>query len=77
MKHALYFKALQRKLKYRNPDAILHADQMQSFVFTQFELDDANVYIKHLESLNVQYTYPEHVNYPQQFYKMIEPPLFI
>lgn len=77
MKHALYFKALQRKLKYRNPDAILHADQMQSFVFTQFELDDANVYIKHLESINIQYTYPGHVNYPQQFYKMIEPPLFI
>ena len=77
MKQAYYFKALQRKLKFRNPDHILSLEQNVKINISQRDLDDARLYVDSLYEHEIQYTYPGHSDYPVAFYKMIEPPLFL
>lgn len=75
METAILFKALQRKNKYRNSESLMVAPAVTAF--SAVELRQAESYLSHLKKQGIQYTYPGDINYPQAFYKMIEPPLFI
>lgn len=75
MNQALAFKILHRRLKFRNPDHLLEVPG--DFQFTRAELILAEAYLDKLKELNINYTYPGDPNYPQQFHRMKEPPLFL
>lgn len=75
MSIAIYFKILQRRNRYRNPDHYLTPPS--DFIYTDSEYKDAQIYIQNLEYHKVSYAYPGHDNYPEVFLKMQEPPLFI
>ena len=75
MNKAIYFKALQKKNRYRNPDCIL--SQTEKIFLSSHELLLASEYLKKIEICGIKYTYPGHEDYPAFFYKMIEPPLFL
>lgn len=80
MNDAIYFKALQRKLKFRNPNSIISIDSILKIdppLLSQRDLQDAENYIKQIEQKNISYVYPGHSYYPQAFYRMLEPPLFL
>ncbi len=75
MNQALEFKILQRQLKFRNPDHLLQLPGHRPF--TQTELNSATKYLDQLNSLGIKFTYPGDPNYPRQFFRMKEPPLFL
>jgi len=77
MKQAYYFKALQRKLKFRNPNHIISVELNDKIPINQHDLDEAQSYIDSLIKRDIKFTYPGHPDYPLSFYKMIEPPLFL
>ena len=74
MNKAILFKALQRKLKFRNPHDQRNCPKLDQF--SSSELLSANSYIQSLEKLGISYSHPEHSTYPVAFQSMREPPLF-
>ncbi|MGZ3726140.1 MAG: DNA-processing protein DprA [Pseudobdellovibrio sp.] len=75
MKQALYFKILQRRNRYRNSS---HVTELPlGLIYTQTEYDEAQSYLRQLDQLQIQYTYPGHEFYPPAFLHMKEPPLFL
>jgi len=75
MTKAIQFKALQRKLKFRNPNHWLEIPK--EIFFTEEELNSARFYLQQLPSHNISFTFPGDPNYPNSFYSMKEPPLFL
>jgi DNA processing protein len=75
MTNAIYFKWLQRKNKFRNPDSILKKPNTVSI--PQIEIDEIQKYLVNLKRKNISYTYPSDINYPTAFYSMKDPPLFL
>ncbi len=75
MKQAPLFKVLQRQYKFRNPKHLLELPT--HFTFTADELNSAEQYVAVLKDKNISCTYPGDENYPDVFYKMKEPPLFL
>ncbi len=74
MNQAVQFKILQRLLKFRNPNHWLRLPE--HFSYNQQEYVSALDYIESLRKHDIQFTFPGDINYPRQFYKMKEPPLF-
>jgi DNA processing protein len=74
MDRAILFKIMQRKYKFRNPKHLLGL--ATDFVYTENEYESAKKYILSLKDYKINYSYPEDINYPLQFLKMKEPPLF-
>lgn len=77
MKQAIQFKALQRSLGFRNPEAIVQLTSEITARFSSQELLLAEHYLRSLVDKGIKYTYPGHEAYPAKFYKMLEPPLFL
>jgi DNA processing protein len=75
MNTAIFFKILQRRQKYRNPNHLLQLPS--DFIYTREEYKDAYIYLKTLDKDNISYCYPGHSLYPEAFLKMQEPPLFL
>ncbi len=75
MTNAIYFKWLQRKNKFRNPDSVIKKPEF--FNIPQSEIIEIQKYLNILHIKHISYTYPSHINYPQAFYQMKEPPLFL
>ncbi len=75
MTNAIYFKWLQRKNKFRNPESILK--KPDSFLISEVEKNEIQKYLDRLDEKQISYTYPSHENYPLAFYQMKEPPLFL
>lgn len=75
MEKAVLFKILQRKLKFRNPQHLVELNK--EFIYTETEYTSANEYLHELRRNNINYSYPEKEDYPEEFLKMKEPPLFI
>lgn len=75
MNPAILFKALQRRNKYRNSENRLNPPE--AAIFSKSELLQSESYLKQIEKQGIRYTYPGESHYPMDFYKMIEPPLFI
>ncbi len=75
MMEAIYFKILQRQLKFRNPNHLLRLPV--DFKFTAAEFQSAKKYLQTLFELNIQWTFPGHEFYPPNFLRMKEPPLFL
>ncbi len=69
------FKILQRRLKFRNPNHLVSLPD--DFTFSRDELISAESYLEKLLKLGISWTYPGDINYPKQFLKMKEPPLFL
>lgn len=74
MQQAILFKIIQRKYKFRNPHNL--TSMPSNFIYEHAEFESARQYINLLESLKIKYSYPTDINYPAQFLKMKEPPLF-
>lgn len=77
MKKAVLFKALQRHLGFRNPESHLEIKSEILAKLLPDELIRAECYVHSLKDKGIQYTYPGHEFYPANFYKMLEPPLFL
>jgi DNA processing protein len=75
MTKAILFKVLQRRLKFRNPNHWV--DIPAEIEFSASETEAAASYIKSLRQQNINYTFPGDPCYPEAFYKMKEPPLFL
>jgi DNA processing protein len=75
MNKAILFKIIQRQNKFRNPKALLAIPEKMEF--TSQEYHDAQVYLERLISDKINYTFPGDMNYPLEFFKMLEPPLFL
>ena len=75
MNNAVYFKILQKRQYYRNPDSL--TDIPENFCYTPEEFEVATQYIAGLNSKGVSFCYPGHQLYPKTFLKMQEPPLFL
>ncbi len=75
MTNAIYFKWLQRKNRFRNPESIIK--KTENFQIQEFEKKEIQCYLDVLEKNQISYTYPLHENYPEIFYMMKEPPLFL
>lgn len=75
MNNAIKFKALQRRLKFRNPNHWIELPDGVSF--TALELDLASQYLETLTAKKINFTFPGHEDYPLPFYSMKEPPLFL
>lgn len=75
MEKAVLFKVIQRKLKFRNPQHL--TELPKEFIYTENEYNSALKYILSLAQFNINFTYPEKDDYPEEFLKMKEPPLFI
>lgn len=74
MDKAVLFKIIQRKYKFRNP---YHLTVLpKDFIYTESEYNSAKEYIQSLAKYNIQYSHPEKDDYPKEFLKMKEPPLF-
>jgi DNA processing protein len=74
MQAAILFKIIQRRNKFRNPLNL--AELPRDFIYTAEEYDSAQNYILSLKDRGISYCYPGHENYPEQFLKMKEAPLF-
>ncbi len=74
MTTAIYFKWLQRKTKFRNPDSVLKKPNF--FSISRIEEFEIQKYLDLLDEKKISYTYPSHTHYPHAFYRMKEPPLF-
>lgn len=79
MQKALFFKILQQKYKFRNPKSILNyqPELLAELNINKADQKRAENYLQELDRLGVHYTYPAHADYPEAFYKMLEPPLFL
>ncbi len=78
MNAAIYFKWLQRKNRFRNPECIIELSNFFDFSrISNFEHAEIQKYLDELSKNKISYTYPSHIHYPQAFYFMKEPPLFI
>ena len=75
MKNAVLFKVIQRQSKFRNPKHLTKIPEC--FTYTADEFRSASQYLEKLDDGNIRWTYPGHIFYPQAFYKMKEPPLFL
>lgn len=75
MEKAVLFKILQRKLKFRNPQHLVGLNK--EFIYTDDEYRSAHDYLQTLARNNINCTHPEKDDYPDEFLKMKEPPLFI
>lgn len=75
MDNAIYFKWLHRKNRFRNPESVLK--KPEDFHLSPPLKKGIESYLSLLADKNISYTYPGHVNYPDCFYKMKEPPLFL
>lgn len=75
MSDAIYFKWLQRKNRFRNPDSVICRPK-DAFI-SMFEKLEVQKYLDQLSVNSISYTYPSHINYPKAFLLMKEPPLFI
>lgn len=75
MEKAILYKVIQRKLKFRNPNHLIELPK--EFIYTIAEYDSAADYLRTLALHKINFTYPEKVDYPEEFLKMKEPPLFI
>lgn len=75
MKDAVYFKILQRRHYYRNPNADITLPS--DFDYTEEEYESARQYVSSLDGLQISYCYPGHKLYPACFLKMQEPPYFL
>ncbi len=75
MNQGLQFKILQRQLKFRNPNHDLRLPI--EFTFSRSEYLSALDYLQSLKKHGIDWTYPGHENYPHQFLRMKEPPLFL
>lgn len=75
MNDAVYFKILQRRHYYRNPNG--DTTVPYGFSFTDEEFESARQYITGLDASGISYSYPGHTLYPAMFLKMHEPPFFI
>lgn len=75
MEKAVLFKIIQRKLKFRNPQHLVFLPK--EYIYTEAEYNSAKEYIQSLSRYNINYTFPEKEDYPKQFLKMKEPPLFL
>lgn len=74
MKTAILFKVIQRRLKFRNPKSLVQIPD--NFEFTDAEFISAKEYLSYLEKHQIFYAYPGAPDYPDEFLKMNEPPLF-
>lgn len=74
MHDAILFKILQRKHRYRNPESRL--DIPADFMPADEEYASAERYVGQLAARGIAYAHPGHENYPAQFCRMPEPPLF-
>ncbi len=75
MNKAIQFKALQRRLKFRNPN---HWTELPGdFHFSLAELLEARKYLDQLNQLGIKFTFPGDSFYPTSFLSMKEPPLFL
>lgn len=74
MSSAYLYKILQRQLKFRNPNHLLELPR--TFLFSFEEERSAKNYIELLKKNKISFTYPGDSDYPEQFRKMKEPPLF-
>lgn len=77
MKTAILFKALQRSLGFRNPEALTEITPTVAARLTAEELLSAEKYLRSLVDRGIKYTYPGHAFYPVSFLQMLEPPLFL
>lgn len=75
MEQAILFKILQRQTKFKNSENLLKIPS--SFRHSEYEYNSAKQYILQLKDKGFQFTYPNDINYPSQFYKMKNPPLFL
>lgn len=75
MNQAIHFKILQRQLNFRNPDSLLQIPE--PFQFSRQEYLAAIDYLEVLKKHQISFTYPGAISYPQQFFRMKEPPLFL
>ncbi len=74
METAVLFKIIQRRNKFRNPNHLIELPL--NFIYTAEEYKSAKEYIQNLERYDINYSYPQRSNYPVEFLKMKEPPLF-
>lgn len=77
MNQAILFKALQRSLGFRNPEALVKLTPDLGSQLSDQEIDSAEKYIRSLIEKKISFTYPGHEFYPSNFYKTLEPPLFL
>lgn len=75
MDKSIRYKALHKRLHFRNPESII--ENIENYQFDQFELEKASAYLADLEKMKINWVHPEHVLYPKAFLSMKEPPLFI
>jgi DNA processing protein len=75
MHEAVYFKIIQRRQRYRNPNALIAIPP--DFTYTDEEFQAAQKYISSLQHKKVNFCHPGHEFYPSVFLKMAEPPLFL
>ncbi|MEK6628798.1 MAG: DNA-processing protein DprA [Bdellovibrionota bacterium] len=74
METAVLFKIIQRRFKFRNPNHLTVLPK--NFIYTENEYKSARSYIQDLAKYNIKYSHPEKDDYPEEFFKMKEPPLF-
>lgn len=70
----MLFKIIQRKLKFRNPQHLIVLPK--DCIYNESEYSAARTYIEGLKKYNIRYSHPEKDDYPDEFLKMKEPPLF-
>lgn len=74
MEKAILFKIIQRKYHFRNPHQLVVLPK--DFIYNESEYSSAREYIQNLAKYNIKYSHPENEDYPKEFLKMKEPPLF-
>ncbi len=74
MQKAILYKILQRHYRFRNPAHILRLPP--DFIYSEQEYTSAKNYLLELRSRGVNYSFPEKEDYPTEFLRMKEPPLF-
>ena len=71
MNTAIYFKWLQRKNRFRNPECITHISECFDFSrISNLEQIEIQRYLEYLHKNEISFTYPSHFNYPLAFYLM-------
>lgn len=75
MKQAILFKILQRQSKFKNPDHLVQIPE--GFKYSEAEYREALSYLNLLVAKKIEFTYPGHTDYPKNFYRMKNPPLFL
>ena len=75
MNDAIYFKWLQRKNRFRNPEN--KTERPSDFYLSKTETIEIQKYLDQLQLNKISYTYPSDMYYPKAFLQMKEPPLFV